>query len=58
MSALILVPSYHHDRLVLIVVHIGERRVALYEHAGIKRHTQLTAQVGHSFGFVFAAAIG
>lgn len=58
MSAFILVSSYNHNSLVLVLVHIGKRSVALYKHAGVERHMQLAAQVGHPLGFVFAAAIG
>jgi hypothetical protein len=56
-SALVAVSTNHHDNLVLVLVHIGKGRVALYEHAGIHRDTQLAAQVGHALRLMFSTAV-
>lgn len=40
------------------MVHSSKRGVALNEHGRVERDLQLLAQLGHSFRFVFAAAIG
>ena len=31
--------------------------MALYEHAGVQRHTKAVAELVHPFGFVLAAAV-
>ena len=55
--AFILIASNNHYRLVLVLVHVGERRVALYEHTGVEGYTQLLAQIGDPLRLVFAATI-
>jgi hypothetical protein len=55
--AFIFIASNNHDRLVFVLVHVGERCVALYEHTGVERYTQLLAEVRHPLRLVFTAAI-
>jgi hypothetical protein len=56
-STLVAFSANYHDRLVLVVVHVGKGCVTLHEHAGVDCYAQLAAQVGHALRFMLAAAI-
>ena len=56
--ALVCLPTNHHNRLVLEMVHIGEGSMALNKHGHVKRNIEPAAQVGDALRFVFPAAIG
>lgn len=58
LSALVAISTDHHYGLVLVLVHIGERRVTLYKHARIHLDIQLAAQVGHALRLMLSATIG
>jgi hypothetical protein len=57
-STFILHTAHDHNRLILEIVHIGEGSMTLNKHGCINRHVQFAAQLGHTVGFVFTAAIG
>jgi len=57
-SAFVLVSSHDKHCLVLVLVHIGEGSMALYEHAHVQRDLELLAQLLHPFRLMLPAAIG
>jgi len=53
-----MIASYYQDSLVVQLRQVCKRCMALYYQVAIKSDLQLFTEVCHSFGLMFAAAIG